>query len=64
MNINEIGRRLVVARGNRSLESVSEETGISINSLIAYETGERIPSDSNKIKIAKAYKAEAETLFY
>lgn len=64
VNMNEMGERLISARGNRSIESVSEETGISIGSLEAYEAGKRIPSDIKKIKIAKIYGTDMKTLFF
>lgn len=64
MDVVEITRKLVNARGNRTQASVAKDLGIGISSLCMYETGERIPRDEVKEKIAKYYGCTVGTLFF
>lgn len=64
MNGVEIGRRLKQLRGEKTIQQVSEETGINMSTLGMYEIGERIPRDVNKIVLAKYYGVSVQELFF
>lgn len=56
--------KLIHLRGNKTQKEVSEAIGISTSTLGMYETGERIPRDEIKKKIAKYYDVSIEYLFF
>ena len=63
--LHTIGNRLREARGELSITDVCKASGITRDSLKAYEAGERIPRDSVKYRLARAYrKSVAELFFY
>lgn len=64
MNVEAIKKRLVEARGERSQAEVANSLGIGISSLCMYETGERIPRDEIKERIAKYYGLTVGFLFF
>ena len=64
MDPKKIGAKLKELRGDKSLQEVSEDLGISQSALSMYENGERIPRDEIKIKIASYYDTSIEALFY
>ena len=59
-----IGARLRKLRGEKTLETMSAETGISRSALNMYELGERIPRDMNKIILAEYYGKSVEEIFF
>ena len=61
---NVVGTRLKELRGNRTLEEVASELGISPSALSNYENGIRTPRDQIKTRIAKYYKKSLEALFF
>jgi transcriptional regulator with XRE-family HTH domain len=65
-NINPImiGKALRELRGTRTLENVAEAIDVSTSALAMYETGQRIPRDEIKIRIAKYYGVPVEPIFY
>ena len=64
MNREELGARLRELRGNRTLEDVSQATGIGRSALNMYELGCRVPRDEAKIKLAEFYGKSVEELFF
>ena len=56
--------KLIHLRGDKTQKEVSEAIGISTSTLGMYETGERIPRDEIKKKIAKYYDVSIEYLFF
>ena len=56
--------KLIHLRGDKTQKEVSEAIGISTSTLGMYETGERIPRDEIKQKIAKYYDVSIEYLFF
>lgn len=64
MNRMEIGKKLIALRGNKSQVEVSGALGISSSALSMYETGERVPRDEIKIKIADYYNQSVESIFF
>lgn len=61
-----ISKNLVLLRKSAGYtqDKVSKLLGISRSALAMYETGERIPTDDNKLKLAKLYNTKVEKIFY
>ena len=64
MDKEQIAKRLVELRGNRTKEEVAQQLNISIRALESYESGQRTPRDSVKLAIAKCYGSSVESLFF
>lgn len=64
VDVNLVKRNLVDARGTRTLTRVAKDTGISVSALSMYESGERIPRDEIKEKLARYYKTTVGFLFF
>lgn len=64
MNKKDIGRKLVVLRGERTQREVASELEISISALAMYEQGNRIPRDEIKLKIASYYGKSVQEIFF
>ncbi len=64
MNAVEIGRRLKALRGNKTIQEVSDATGIDPSTIGMYEIGQRIPRDNNKITLAEYYGTTVQKLFF
>lgn len=64
MDRQAIARRLVALRGNRSQEEASKAMGVSKSALSMYETGQRIPRDEIKVKIAAYYGKSIQSIFF
>ena len=59
-----VGQRLRTLRGEKTLETVSKDTGVNRSSLNMYELGERTPRDGVKIVLAEYYGVSVEELFF
>ena len=59
-----IGRRLAELRGHRSQHTVAHDLGISPSAVGMYETGQRIPRDGVKMKMAEYFGQSVEEIFY
>lgn len=59
-----IAEKLVKLRGDKTQREVAESLGIPISNLAMYETGQRVPRDEVKIKIAKYYKKSVQSIFF
>lgn len=64
MDAKQIGKRLRELRGNRTIQKVSDETGLGWSTICMYELGRRIPEDDNKVIIARYYGTTVQALFY
>lgn len=64
MNSIKIGKRLIDLRGSKSQEAVAKDLGISASALSMYESGNRVPRDEIKVKLAKYYKVSVQNLFF
>ena len=64
MDAVAIGRELKRLRGSRTIQEVSDATGIAPSTLGMYEIGERIPRDNNKITIANYYGLTVQDIFF
>ena len=62
--MTSVADRLREARGEIPRNEVCKAVGISLNALMMYETGNRIPRDEIKVKLAKFYGKSVEALFY
>lgn len=60
-----IGERLLKLRlsEKKTQKEVTEAIGISVSALTMYETGNRIPRDEIKVKLAHYYSTSVERLF-
>ena len=59
-----IGQRLITLRGNRTQDEVAKAIGISKSALCMYESGERIPRDQIKMRIARFYNRSVPFIFF
>ena len=64
MDAKKIAKRLIDLRGDRSQEEVAAAVNISRSALAMYETGERIPRDEIKVRLARYYNSNIETIFF
>ena len=64
MNATDIANRLKRLRGARTQQSIADELGLSQSTYAMYETGQRIPSDENKQKIALLYGKSVQEIFF
>lgn len=64
MNRKAIGQKLSELRADKTQKEVAEAIGIKQSTYSMYESGERIPSDEVKVKIAKYYKKTVQFIFY
>ena len=58
------GARLRELRGDKSLNEVAIDLGITPSALSNYENGIRTPRDQIKIRIAQYYKKSLEYIFF
>lgn len=60
----EMARRLVELRGSKPQAAVAASLGISVSALSSYETGQRIPRDEVKVRIARYYHRSVPYIFF
>jgi transcriptional regulator with XRE-family HTH domain len=59
-----VGKRLCELRGDKTQQRVANDLGISQSTYAMYETGQRMPSDEKKRKIAEYYKKTVQSIFF
>ncbi|TYC86384.1 helix-turn-helix transcriptional regulator [Acetobacterium wieringae] len=64
MNSEKIGKLLTTLRGEKALRDIAAELGLSPAAIRQYESGNRIPRDDIKEKIAKLYNKTVQEIFY
>ncbi|MCM1400324.1 MAG: helix-turn-helix domain-containing protein [Clostridium sp.] len=64
MNKKIIAERLVRLRGNKTQTEIARAIGVCQSTYAMYETGQRIPSDERKKKIAEYYKKSVQSIFF
>lgn len=64
MDNAKIAETLVRLRGKKSQEEVAKATGISTSALSMYETGNRVPRDEIKLKLAEYYGRSVQFIFF
>ena len=60
----QIAKKLVELRGDKSQVEVATAVGVSVSAIAMYESGQRIPRDEIKIRIADYYKVGVADIFY
>ena len=60
----QITRKLKELRGDRTQKEVAEAVGITPMAMSYYESGERMPNDSVKAKLADFYGVSVGYLFF
>lgn len=64
MDRAKISKNLIALRGEKSREEVAYNIGISSSALSMYETGQRVPRDEIKLKIAEYYGVDVQSIFF
>ena len=64
MDAIKIGKTLRELRGDKTIEKVASDVGISKSALAMYERGERIPRDEIKVSLANYYNKPITDIFY
>lgn len=64
MDAKKIGKRIRELRGETSAPEFAKAIGSSVSAIFMYESGERIPRDEVKIKIARYFGVSIESLFF
>lgn len=64
MDAKKIAERLIALRGNRTQAEVARAIGVSPSAYSMYETGERIPRDEIKKRIAEYFRRSVTTIFF
>lgn len=63
MNRN-IAKKLIKLRGKRTQAEVAKAIGVSVSAICMYESGDRIPRDEVKVRIAKYYGKTVGEIFF
>lgn len=64
MNSKKIGERLQRLRGSRTQKEVAEAVGVTPMAISLYESGERVPRDEIKVRLANYYKRTVNFIFF
>lgn len=64
MNAESVGIKLKRLRGKRTQQEISDALGLKQSTYAMYESGKRIPSDENKIKIAEYHGKTVQEIFF
>ena len=64
MDAKKIGKRIRELRGETSAPELAKAIGSSVSSIFMYESGDRIPRDEVKIKLARYFGVSIESLFF
>lgn len=64
-NLNQnVPEKLIALRGEKSQTEVAKAVGVSRSAICMYESGERVPRDEVKCKIADYYKKTVGEIFF
>jgi len=64
MNVERISEKLIELRGRQTQKEIADAVGISQSTYAMYETGQRIPSDEIKIRLAEYFKKTVQEIFF
>ena len=64
MNKATVASKLKELRGKETQQSVADKIGLKQSTYAMYESGERMPGDENKVKIAKYYHKTVQEIFF
>lgn len=56
--------RLRRLRGNKSRSEVANAIDVDYSTIYLYECGKRVPSDTNKVKLAEYFGVSVQELFF
>lgn len=59
-----IGATLRELRGERKREEVALAVGVTAQAISMYETGQRVPTDDMKVKLAEYFEKNVQEIFY
>lgn len=58
------GKKLRELRGERTQQEVADAVGVTAMAISQYETGERSPSDTVKLRLANYFGQTVEAIFF
>ncbi len=64
LDVTKVGKRLRKLRGERTIQKVSNDTGLGVSALTMYELGKRMPRDEAKVVLSKYYNVTIDELFF
>lgn len=64
VNKEQIANRLKELRGSKSQTEVAQAVGVTPMAISLYESGERIPRDEIKVKIAEYFGTTVDAIFF
>ena len=64
MDSMKIAEKLRKLRGDKSQREVADAVGVTAMAISLYESGERIPKDEIKVKLANYYKTTVDAIFF
>lgn len=64
MTENSTGKMLRELRGERRLEEVANAVGVGVSSIVMYESGQRVPRDNVKRKLADYFNKSVAEIFF
>ena len=64
MDNMKIAENLKKLRGDKSQREVADAVGITAMAISLYESGERIPKDEIKVRLAKYYHTTVDAIFF
>lgn len=60
----KIAENLRKLRGDKSQREVADAVGVTAMAISLYESGERIPKDEIKVRLAKYYNTTVDAIFF
>lgn len=64
MNRAHIAQKLRELRGTRSREEVAIAVGVTASAISMYESGNRVPHDEIKVRLANYFGKSVQDIFY
>lgn len=64
MDNKKIGERLRALRGDKTQKEVADAIGTTAMAISNYESGERVPCDGIKMKLAEYYGVTVQSIFF
>lgn len=60
----KIAENLRKLRGDKSQREVADAVGVTAMAISLYESGERVPKDEIKVRLAKYYDTTVDAIFF
>lgn len=64
MDNMKIAENLRKLRGDKPQREVAEAVGVTTMAISLYESGERVPKDEIKVRLAKYYQTTVDAIFF